>query len=82
MKEDFTEQNMIDEEKKTSEIKKEDFSRVFTHIRTFLNNLFDFRDDTDHEATIEAIKADITFKGATAWILIFAVFVASIGLNA
>ncbi|MDB4048373.1 DUF389 domain-containing protein, partial [Polaribacter sp.] len=30
----------------------------------------------------EAIKADISFKGATAWILIFAVFVASIGLNA
>ncbi len=51
-------------------------------IKIFLVNLFDFRDDTDHEATIEAIKADIPFKGATAWILIFAVFVASIGLNA
>lgn len=51
-------------------------------IRKFLIELFDFRDDTDHEATIEAIKADIPFKGATAWILLFAVFVASIGLNA
>lgn len=65
-----------------SENKKEDFSRVFEHVKSFLYNLFDFRDDTDHEATIEAIKADISFKGATAWILIFAVFVASIGLNA
>ena len=57
-----------------------------THLletaKKFLLELFDFREDTDHEATIEAIKADISFKGATAWILIFAVFVASIGLNA
>ena len=51
-------------------------------IRKYLTELLDFRHDTDHEATMEAIKADIPFKGATAWILIFAVFVASIGLNA
>ena len=51
-------------------------------INKYLKELLDFREDTDHEATIEAIKADIPFKGATAWILIFAVFVASIGLNA
>jgi uncharacterized hydrophobic protein (TIGR00271 family) len=50
-------------------------------IKKFLIELFDFREDTDHEATVEAIKADIPFKGATAWILLFAVFVASIGLN-
>jgi len=51
-------------------------------LKKFFIELFDFREDTDHEATIEAIKVDIPFKGATAWILIFAVFVASIGLNA
>jgi len=55
---------------------------LFKSIRKFLIELFDFREDTDHQATIEAIKADIPFKGATAWILLFAVFVASIGLNA
>ena len=55
---------------------------LFETIKIFLIELLDFRDDTDHEATIEAIKDDIPFKGATAWILIFAVFVASIGLNA
>jgi uncharacterized hydrophobic protein (TIGR00271 family) len=55
---------------------------LFESVKQFIVELFDFRDDTDHEATIEAIKADIPFKGATAWILIFAVFVASIGLNA
>ena len=46
-----------------------------------MNELLDFRHDTDQEATIQAIKNDIPFKGATAWILIFAVFIASIGLN-
>ena len=61
---------------------KEDAKGLVDSIRKFLIELFDFREDTDQEATIEAIKADIPFKGATAWILIFAVFVASIGLNA
>jgi len=61
---------------------KEDAKGLLTSIKKYLKELLDFREDTDHEATIEAIKADIPFKGATAWILIFAVFVASIGLNA
>jgi uncharacterized hydrophobic protein (TIGR00271 family) len=47
-----------------------------------LIELLDFREDTDREATISAIKADVPFKGATAWILICSIFVASIGLNA
>ena len=55
---------------------------ILETTKSFLIALFDFREDTDHEATIEAIKVDIPFKGATAWILIFAVFLASIGLNA
>lgn len=51
-------------------------------VRDFLVELLDFRHDTDQSATVEAIKNDVSFKGATAWILIFAVFVASVGLNA
>ncbi|EAQ40892.1 MULTISPECIES: DUF389 domain-containing protein [unclassified Polaribacter] len=69
-------------EENTSQNIKDDAKGLFVNIKQFLIELFDFRDDTDHEATLEAIKADIPFKGATAWILIFAVFVASIGLNA
>lgn len=61
---------------------KEDAKGLLVSLKKFLIELLDFREDTDHKATIEAIKADIPFKGATAWILIFAVFVASIGLNA
>lgn len=61
---------------------KEEAKGFFESLKTFLSELLDFRDDTDHQATMEAIRGDIPFKGATAWILIFAVFVASIGLNA
>ena len=71
------------EKKSYSEIDaKSETVRIIEILKSFLISLFDFKDDTDHKATIEAIKADIPFKGATAWILIFAVFVASIGLNA
>ncbi len=59
-----------------------DAQGLFQNIKTFLFELLDFRNDTDQEATIEAIKQDISFKGATAWILICSIFVASIGLNA
>ncbi len=50
-------------------------------IKKFLIELFDIRTDSDRDATIEAVKKDISFKGHTAWILIFSIFVASIGLN-
>ncbi|MBE7628392.1 DUF389 domain-containing protein [Tenacibaculum piscium] len=60
----------------------EDAKGLWESIKKFLVELLDFREDTDQEATIEAIKVDIPFKGATAWILICSIFVASIGLNA
>ncbi|WP_435137516.1 DUF389 domain-containing protein [Formosa sp. A9] len=61
---------------------KKEAKGLFVSIKTFLSDLLDFRQDTDQQATIEAIKGDIPFKGATAWILICSIFVASIGLNA
>lgn len=55
---------------------------LWQSTKVFLVELLDFRHDTDRDATIEAIKGDIPFKGATAWILICSIFVASVGLNA
>lgn len=55
---------------------------LFDNVKKFLSELLDFREDTDRDATIQAIKNDIPFKGATAWILVCSIFVASIGLNA
>ena len=61
---------------------RKDAQGLFKSIKLFFSELLDFRDDTDRDATIKAIIEDISFKGATAWILICSIFVASIGLNA
>jgi uncharacterized hydrophobic protein (TIGR00271 family) len=61
---------------------KKDAHGLFVSLKKFLKELLDFREDTDRDATIEAIKNDIPFKGATAWVLVCSIFVASIGLNA
>ena len=61
---------------------KADAKGLFKSLKTFFIELLDFREDTDRDVTIEAIKGDIPFKGATAWILICSIFVASVGLNA
>ncbi|WP_299056241.1 DUF389 domain-containing protein [uncultured Polaribacter sp.] len=82
MEEDIKKDSTTDSTLESKQNVHEDAVGLFESLKIFLTELFDFRDDTDHEATVEAIKADIPFKGATAWILIFAVFVASIGLNA
>ncbi len=50
-------------------------------VKLFFKELLDIRDDTDRDETIEGVKKDISFKGHNAWILIFSIFVASIGLN-
>ena len=73
------------EEAKTEQSKnavKEDAKGLWASLKIFIVELLDFRHDTDRDATVVAIKADIPFKGATAWILICSIFVASIGLNA
>jgi uncharacterized hydrophobic protein (TIGR00271 family) len=54
---------------------------TFEGIKVFLTELLDVKHDTDKEETVETVKKEISFKGHNAWILIFSVFVASIGLN-
>ncbi len=54
----------------------------FQSLYIFFKETLDFRKNTDKESTINSIKEDISIKGATAWILICSIFVASVGLNA
>ena len=61
---------------------KQDAKGLFSSLKLFLVELLDFRHDTDRETTISAIKADISIKGATAWILVCSILVCSVGLNA
>jgi uncharacterized hydrophobic protein (TIGR00271 family) len=49
--------------------------------RRFLRSILNITEGTDIESTIAGIKRDISFRGPTAWILIFSIFIASIGLN-
>ena len=46
-----------------------------------VRHLLRISSDTDYAASLEAVRADIPFRGATAWVLICSIFIASIGLN-
>ena len=61
---------------------RKDFQGLLGSSRKFLSELLNIRQNTDQEATREAIIADIPFKGHTAWILVCSIFIASVGLNA
>ena len=66
----------------SKEAVKKDAQGLWKSFKKFLGDLLDFREDTDRDETVKVIKGDISFKGATAWILVCSIFVASIGLNA
>ncbi len=53
---------------------RKNFSHLWPH-------LFDLKDDTDEAATLTRIKSGVDFTGSNLWILVMAVFIASIGLN-
>ena len=51
-------------------------------FKEFLKEYLDLRKDKDNElSTVESIRKGVEFKGANLWILIFAIFMASLGLN-
>lgn len=51
-------------------------------IRTFFKNYLELnRTEAEERETIESIRNGVEFKGANLWILIFAIFIASLGLN-
>lgn len=68
--------------KESAEEVKKDFKGLRGSTIKFLKELLSIRQNTDQDATKEAILGDIPFKGHTSWILICSIFIASIGLNA
>ncbi|GAA0873573.1 TIGR00341 family protein [Gangjinia marincola] len=60
----------------------EKMQSTWDSFKDFLTGILNIAQETDKEQSIEDIKKDIPFRGHTAWILVFAIFVASIGLNA
>ncbi|MBQ3676259.1 MAG: TIGR00341 family protein [Bacteroidales bacterium] len=53
----------------------------FANISEYLKSLINISNDCDAESTIQNISQNIEFKGVNVWILVFAIFLASIGLN-
>lgn len=57
-------------------------NEVFKALKNFISYRFSLHEDNaDEEDTVEALRKNVEFKGANLWTLIFAIFVASIGLN-
>lgn len=65
----------------TKSLLKDSAKGLIEEVVDFVSSLLNIRQETDKDQTIEDIKKDIPFRGHTAWILIFSVFIASIGLN-
>ncbi|EMJ96348.1 DUF389 domain-containing protein [Leptospira alstonii] len=57
------------------------FWDLLSPLSRFIDSLFHIENDTDEEGTVESIKRGVNFSGSALWTLIFAIFIASIGLN-
>jgi len=71
----------VDLEVKKDEVKK-NVTGLLGVVKAFLTELLDIKKDTNKEGTVQEIKDNISMKGHTAWILVFSILIASIGLNA
>ena len=64
--------------RKTKEYMKQQDNSLWQVIKGYFNALPDKENEAE---TIRQISAGITFHGANLWILVFAIFIASLGLN-
>ena len=55
---------------------------ILISIKNYIKEFFDLRKSKENEElTIESIRHGVVFKGTNLWVLIFAIFIASLGLN-
>lgn len=58
------------------------FINTKNRTKAFMHGRFDLREDSaPQEVVMEEVRKSIEFKGTNLWVLIFAVFIASLGLN-
>ncbi len=58
------------------------FEEYVKQTKTFFSELFSLQNDKANEnETVAQLRRGVEFKGINVWILIFAIFIASIGLN-
>lgn len=57
-------------------------NRYYNQFKTFATKILDIRQEKENEQEIiESIRKGVEFKGTNLWVLIFATFIASLGLN-
>lgn len=57
------------------------FKELLNDFTASLKHYLNIKEGVDIEATVTAIKKDVEFKGYNVYILVFSIFIASIGLN-
>ena len=75
------EENQSNQSEAKQEIIKKEFKSFAISLKDFFFELLDIREGTDKKDTIQKIKDGIHVKSHTAWILVFSIIIASIGLN-
>lgn len=55
-----------------------DVNSIIDRIRVYFNLM---PDKDDEQAIIQQISSSVSFRGANLWVLIFAILIASLGLN-
>ncbi len=75
------EENQSNPSQEKQENVKKDFRSFSASIKEFFLDLLDIREGTDKKETIQKIQDGIPVKNHTAWILVFSIIIASIGLN-
>ncbi len=80
---DLPSKETLSEEEQQEEINhvKWSFKRILVSLRKLFVTTFNIREGAEVKQTTEGIKRDISFKGHNSWILVFSIFIASIGLN-
>jgi len=67
---------------KKEKIVKKEFKEFWVVAIDFIKELFNIRKYADKEFTRQTILENIPFRGHSAWLLIFSIMIASVGLNA
>ena len=81
---DDIKKDQLDQDQKLKDQKsgvQKEFKGFFQSIKEYLPELLSIRKGTDKEATAATIREGVSIKGQTAWILVFSILIASIGLN-
>ena len=60
---------------------KESLQVAFYQLVRYVSYLADITHDSDPEATIASISKGVEFRGVNVWTLVFAIVIASVGLN-